>query len=126
MGYDVKTYPERYKLGDNMVSYLAPTPRELGELIRGFRKERGWTQARLGKQVGLLPKTISALESGTGNVLLANAMRCLSALEVDVYLQARRDAAESPTALFAREPQSRSTGSRRRVSAVSKARKEKW
>lgn len=109
-----------------MTSYLAPTPRELGELIRGFRKNRGWTQAQLGEQAGLLPKTISALEAGTGNVLLANAMRCLSALEVDVYVAARRDAAQPPAALSTPQPRLEPTVPGRALAAASKARKEKW
>ncbi len=109
-----------------MTSYLAATPRELGELIHGFRKERGWTQAQLGAQVGLLPKTISALEAGTGNVLLANAMRCLSALEVDVCLEARRGADKLPAAVSTRQPQPKPIVPKRRIAAAAKARTEKW
>ena len=72
-----------------MPTYLAPTPKEVGHLIRGYRRQREWTQAQLAKQAGLLPKTLSAIEAGTGHVLLANFMRCLSALEVDLYLASR-------------------------------------
>lgn len=74
-----------------MPGYLVPTPKELGELIRGFRKQRGWTQARLAEHAGLLAKTVSAIEAGNGQVLLANVMRCLSALEVDLSLALRRE-----------------------------------
>jgi HTH-type transcriptional regulator/antitoxin HipB len=72
-----------------MPGYLVPTPKEFGELVRGFRKQRGWTQARLAERAGLLPKTVSAIEAGNGQVLLANVMRCLSALEVDLSLESR-------------------------------------
>ncbi len=72
-----------------MTRYLVPTANELGELVRGYRKQLGWTQARLALQAGLFPKTVSALEAGSGKVLLVNVMRCLSALDVDLYLASR-------------------------------------
>lgn len=62
-----------------MTRYFSPTPHELGALVRGFRKQRGWTQAVLAQQAGLLPKTVSAIEAGSGQVLLANVLRCLAA-----------------------------------------------
>ena len=72
-----------------MSRYLATSSRDLGELVRGFRRQRGWTQARLAEQAGLLPKTVSSIEAGSGQVLLANVMRCLSALDLDLSLNAR-------------------------------------
>lgn len=72
-----------------MPQYLATTSKDFGELIRGFRKQRGWTQAQLAEQAGLLPKTVSAIEAGGGQVLLANVMRCISALNVDLSLDSR-------------------------------------
>lgn len=79
-----------------MSAYLVPTPKELGELIRGFRKQLGWTQAHLAEHAGLLAKTVSAIEAGNGQVLLANVMRCLSALEVDVSLASRLEGRAVP------------------------------
>ncbi|MFT4102940.1 MAG: helix-turn-helix domain-containing protein [Burkholderiaceae bacterium] len=75
-----------------MTVFSTPTAKELGDLIRGLRKQRGWTQSQLAEQAGLLPKTISAIESGTGRVLLINVMHCLSALDVDVRIESRHDA----------------------------------
>lgn len=72
-----------------MAAYLVPTPKDLGALVRGFRKQRGWTQALLADRAGLLPKTVSAIETGNGQVLLANVMRCLSALELELSLDSR-------------------------------------
>jgi HTH-type transcriptional regulator/antitoxin HipB len=69
--------------------YLAATSKDVGELVRGFRKQRGWTQAQLAERAGLLPKTVSAIEAGSGQVLLANVMRCLSALNVGLSLDSR-------------------------------------
>lgn len=79
-----------------MSRYLAATPKELGELVRGFRKQLGWTQARLAEKAGLFPKTISAIEAGSGQVLLANVMRCLSALDLDLSLGSRTAIGTTP------------------------------
>lgn len=79
-----------------MSRYLAATPKDLGELVRGFRKQRGWTQARLAERAGLFPKTISAIEAGSGQVLLANVMRCLSALDLDLSLGSRTSIGTTP------------------------------
>lgn len=79
-----------------MPRYLAATPKELGELVRGFRKKLGWTQARLAERAGLFPKTVSAIEAGSGQVLLANVMRCLSALDLDLSLGSRSSIGTTP------------------------------
>lgn len=79
-----------------MSRYLVPTAKDFGALIRGFRKQRGWTQALLAEHAGLLPKTVSAIELGGGQVLLANVMRCLSALELDLSLDSRTDSRMTP------------------------------
>jgi transcriptional regulator with XRE-family HTH domain len=76
--------------------YLAATTKDFGQLIRGFRKQRAWTQARLAERAGLLPKTISAIEAGAGQVLLANVMRALSALDVDLSLDSRPENRTTP------------------------------
>lgn len=102
-----------------MSRYLAATPKDFGQLIRGFRKQRGWTQARLAEQAGLLPKTVSAIETGGGHVLLANVMRCLSALDVSLHLDSRVPAhtlhEPAPTAIQSL-----------RAASVADTLKEKW
>ena len=98
-----------------MSRYVAATTKDFGELIRGFRKQRGWTQARLAERAGLLPKTVSAIEAGGGQVLLANVMRCLSALDVDLSLDSR----SGP-----RTVQDPSTASR--ATSAANTLKEKW
>src|SRR5690606_29429481 len=101
--------------GGVMSRYVAATTKDFGELIRGFRKQRGWTQARLAERAGLLPKTVSAIEAGGGQVLLANVMRCLSALDVDLSLDSR----SGP-----RTVQDPSTASR--ATSAANTLKEKW
>ena len=117
-----------------MTRYLAPTPKELGQLIRGYRRQRRLTQAQLAHQAGLLPKTISTIEAGTGQVLLTNVMRCLSALEVDLYLASRtsvqpeephRPRLVEPSRPVAKKASSQTTAARRRT-ATNKALEEPW
>ncbi len=45
------------------MDYLVTTPSQLTHALRSARKARGLSQAEAGKLVGLLPKTISALET---------------------------------------------------------------
>ncbi|MFT3800793.1 MAG: helix-turn-helix domain-containing protein [Burkholderiaceae bacterium] len=93
-----------------MTVFSTPTAKELGDLIRGLRKQRGWTQSQLAEQADLLPKTISAIESGTGRVLLINVMHCLSALDVDVRIESRHDAEGDQSGLRQRQAASREVG----------------
>jgi HTH-type transcriptional regulator / antitoxin HipB len=106
--------------------YLVPTAKEFGQLVRGFRKQRGLTQARLAQQSGLLPKTISAIEAGSGQVLLANVMRCLSALDVDLSLDARSGTRTIDATGDEVKHATKRSGRARRTTAASRALKEKW
>ena len=116
-----------------MSRYLATTAKDFGELIRGFRKERGWTQARLAERAGLLPKTVSAIETGNGQVLLANVMRCLAALDLDLSLDSRSrperppadETAGSPSPTRQARKSSRSSPADRTTPAT-RALEEKW
>lgn len=41
----------------------------IGEVVKRARKERGWSQERLGTPLGMSRATVSALENGTFNEL---------------------------------------------------------
>lgn len=127
----------RIYLGGVLSGFIAPTPITLGQLVRGFRKQHGWTQAQLAERAGLLPKTVSAIECGRGQVLLANVMRCLSALEVELSLEPRPAVGTGPQphADPSGKPARHGTKAPTRVSppeqprrafARSKALQEKW
>ena len=72
-----------------MDQYLVTGSKELGTLLRSMRRTRGLTQAALAARAGILPKTVSAIESGMGQVLVTTLMRCLSALELELFLAPR-------------------------------------
>ena len=46
---------------------VARDARQLGNLIRRARKQRGWSQQQLGETAGFRQETISLLESGNPN-----------------------------------------------------------
>jgi HTH-type transcriptional regulator / antitoxin HipB len=68
----------------------APTPGLLAEALRTARKSQGNTQAEVARRVGLLPKTVSALESDPGSSSIASLYKLLAALDLDLILRPRK------------------------------------
>jgi len=68
------------------MKYLISTTSQLSHALRSVRKTRGLTQDGAGKLVGLLPKTISALENHPGSATLDSLLKLLSALELELVL----------------------------------------
>lgn len=56
----------------------------VGDRVRRYRKERGWTQAQLGRATGLSAKTISAIERGRERPLERSARALAEALGVEL------------------------------------------
>lgn len=73
------------------------TPRLLGEALRTARKGLGETQAEIAGRVGLLPKTVSALESNPGASSLSSLYKLLAALDLDLVLRPRRSGKGKPS-----------------------------
>lgn len=71
------------------MDYSIHTARQLAQALQGQRKDRQMTQKALGQQVGLLPKTISALESTPENCSIASLFKALSALNLELVLRPR-------------------------------------
>lgn len=64
-------------------------PNQLGALVRTARLSRGWTQAALAERAGALPKTVSAIERGSGGARLDTLLALLAALELDLAVTPR-------------------------------------
>ena len=70
-----------------------PSPEMLGRLavnLRRLRRERGYTQERLGKLSGLAKNYISNVEQSTVNVTLANLealAKGLNCREADLFME---------------------------------------
>lgn len=80
-----------------MPDFPAATPAQLAAVLRGLRMQSGLTQKQAGSKVGLLPKTISALESDPGGSTIASLYKLLSALDVEFVLKPKSTPAPSHT-----------------------------
>jgi HTH-type transcriptional regulator/antitoxin HipB len=66
---------------------LILTPFQLAYYLKNRRKSLNLTQKQAGELVGLLPKTISALESHPERCSLESFFKLVSALEIEMLLQ---------------------------------------
>jgi len=67
--------------------------KDLGRVLRHFRKQLGLSQAQVGEKLNIRQATISSIESGSVNVGLETLFRLLSALGLEMHLENRRKAA---------------------------------
>ena len=68
---------------------LVVTPAQLGPVLRARRRDCGLTQVQAASNVGLLPKTVSALELDPTTSTVASLFKLLSALDLEVILRPR-------------------------------------
>jgi HTH-type transcriptional regulator/antitoxin HipB len=73
------------------MKYLISTPSQLTHALRSVRKARGLSQGDTGKLVGLLPKTISALENHPGSASLDSFLKLLSALDLELIIAPKEE-----------------------------------
>ncbi len=71
---------------------IAYTADQLALILRAQRKGRKLTQKAAAKRVGLLPKTISALEAAPENSSIASLYKLLSALDLELVIRAKNRA----------------------------------
>jgi len=69
------------------MEYSVRTTQQLALILQGCRKETGATQKQTASKVGLLPKTISALETNPDTSSIASLFKLLSALGLEMVLQ---------------------------------------
>ena len=69
------------------MEHLILTPDQLTVALRNRRKTLALTQAEAGVKVGLLPKTISALENDPERCTLDSFLKLLSALDLELTLK---------------------------------------
>lgn len=68
---------------------IVRTPEQLAQALRAQRTKKNLTQAIAGKNVGLLPKTISGLEQTPERSSVASLFRLLSALDLELVVRAK-------------------------------------
>jgi HTH-type transcriptional regulator/antitoxin HipB len=65
------------------------SPKTLGKVLRRYRKDLGLTQSEAGKKFNLPQKVVSNIESGREGVHIATIFRYMSALGLEMHLEAR-------------------------------------
>lgn len=73
------------------MEYHIHTPSQLAAALKSSRKTRGTTQQLVASQVGLLPKTVSALENSPDTSSIDSLFKLLSALGLEIVLKAKDD-----------------------------------
>ncbi|MDP4593018.1 MAG: helix-turn-helix domain-containing protein [Beijerinckiaceae bacterium] len=74
---------------------LVRSPKQLGVVLRRFRRMRDYTQAELAKRAGVRQGTISQVETGLEAVKLTTVMDLLRALDLEVVIQPRTKGSHS-------------------------------
>lgn len=70
---------------------LVLTNRQLALALKARRKSLGLTQVAAASRVGLLPKTVSAMESRPERASVESLFKYLSALNIEVYLHRKEE-----------------------------------
>lgn len=73
------------------MSTAANTPKQLGQVLRGWRKSKRLTQQQAADFVGLLPKTISKLELNPETATIESLFKLLSALELELVVGSKSE-----------------------------------
>lgn len=73
------------------MQYRVKTISQLGTALKSMRISAGLTQNEVSEKVGLLQKTISALESGAPRSSIGSLIKLLAALECDIILSPVKD-----------------------------------
>ncbi|NZA25439.1 helix-turn-helix transcriptional regulator [Luteimonas sp. SJ-92] len=75
---------------------IIQTPKELGLTIRSRRKELGWDQATLAKQVGVTRQWVIEIEKGKPRAEVGLALRALRVLGLSLHVDAKQQASAAP------------------------------
>ena len=70
-----------------MNPFLAKTPAQLGSILRGFRRQRGMTQAQVAARLGITQKAISLAETHPDHLPLSRLLAVLGALELELVVR---------------------------------------
>lgn len=71
------------------MEFPVATSQQLGQVLRGFRKSQGLTQAQVARLGGLLQKTVSLVETNPSKASFETIQKVLAALKVELVLRSR-------------------------------------
>jgi len=66
---------------------------DLGRALRKYRKDKGLSQSQVGRKFNMTQKTISNIEAGLPGVQLGTLFRLMAALDLEMHLSPRNQAA---------------------------------
>ncbi len=72
-----------------MNDYPIKTPQQLGAVVAGYRKDRGFSQQAVGARVGLAQSVVSLLEKSPERAGLARIFKLLAALDLELVVRPR-------------------------------------
>jgi len=70
-----------------MNDYLIKTPRQLGAVLQGYRRDQKLTQKDVGIKVGLAQNVVSLLEAAPERARLVRIFKLLSALDLELVVR---------------------------------------
>ncbi len=73
-----------------MTDYAVKTSRQLGAVLKGYRKDRRLTQRQIGAKTGLPQPSISQMEADPGPMALARLLKVLSALDLELVVREKK------------------------------------
>jgi HTH-type transcriptional regulator / antitoxin HipB len=73
-----------------MRDYGIRTPGQLGDVLRGFRKQRQMSQADAGRKVGLAQNAVSMIETDAGKAGMGRVFKVLAALDLELMVRPRK------------------------------------
>jgi HTH-type transcriptional regulator / antitoxin HipB len=79
------------------MEYLVNTSSQLAMAVKSRRKVSGLTQAAAAARVGLLPKTVSAMENHPEKTTVESLFRLLAALELELVLKPKAVPLKTPS-----------------------------
>lgn len=79
------------------MEYTVRTTQQLAQTLRSRRSSKRLTQKVAGAPVGLLPKTVSALESSPERSSVESLFKLLSALELELVLRPKSSEPDKPS-----------------------------
>jgi HTH-type transcriptional regulator/antitoxin HipB len=69
------------------MDYFAPTPKQLGQILKRCRAQRGLTQLEAGSRVDVKQSTVSAIEADATRARVSSLYKLLSSLDLELVLR---------------------------------------
>lgn len=72
------------------MNQIIATPAQLSHVLRNVRKAKALSQQETGRKVGLLQKSVSALENHPESATIESFFKLLSALDLELHISPKK------------------------------------